>query len=109
MTVFVDRPEVPPDNDTAERALRGPVVGRKNYRGSGAVWSGELAAMPFSIFQTSCLWDVNPRAWLRAYLEGCARGGEAPADVSEYLPWKMSEQKREEWSLGREARSEDSS
>ena len=28
-------PELPLDNNTAERALRGPVVGRKNYYGSG--------------------------------------------------------------------------
>jgi transposase len=110
LTVFVEHPEVPADNNTAERALRGPVVGRKNYRGSGAVWSGELAAMLFSVFQTLCLWDVNPRAWLEAYLQGCARaGGKAPEDVSEYLPWQMTEQKRREWSLGQEARSEDSS
>ena len=110
LTVFVEHPEVPLDNNTAERVLRGPVVGRKNYRGSGAEWSGELAAMLFSIFQTLCLWDVNPRVWLEAYLAGCARaGGGAPADVSEYLPWRMSEQKRREWSLGREKQSEDSS
>jgi hypothetical protein len=37
LTVFVGHPEVPLDNNTAERAQRGPVVGRKNYYGSGAV------------------------------------------------------------------------
>ena len=35
LTVFVDHPEVPMDNNTAERSERGPVVGRKNYYGSG--------------------------------------------------------------------------
>ena len=35
LTVFVERPEVAMDNNTAERALRTPVVGRKNYYGSG--------------------------------------------------------------------------
>ena len=30
LTVFVEHPEVPMDNNTAERAERGPVVGRKN-------------------------------------------------------------------------------
>ena len=110
LTVFVEHPEVPPDNNTAERASRGPVVGRKNYRGSGAVWSGEMAAMLFSVFQTLCLWGVNPRTWLEAYLAGCARaGGEAPEDVGSYLPWRMGEQKRKEWSLEREAQAEDSS
>ena len=52
LTVFVEHPEVPMDNNTAERAQRGPVVGRKNYYGSGAVWAGRLAAMMFSLFQT---------------------------------------------------------
>jgi hypothetical protein len=28
-------PELPLDSNTAERALRGPVAGRKNYYGSG--------------------------------------------------------------------------
>ncbi|HMB04809.1 MAG TPA: IS66 family transposase, partial [Isosphaeraceae bacterium] len=37
LTVFVEHPEVPLDNNTAERSERGPVVGRKNYYGSGAV------------------------------------------------------------------------
>src|SRR5262249_9049176 len=36
LTVFVGHPEVPLDNNAAER---GPVVGRKNYYGSGAGWS----------------------------------------------------------------------
>lgn len=30
LTVFVERPEVAMDNNAAERALRNPVVGRKN-------------------------------------------------------------------------------
>jgi transposase len=33
LTVFVEHPEVPLDNNAAERAERGPVVGRKNYYG----------------------------------------------------------------------------
>ena len=36
LTVFLDHPEVAMDNNAAERALRGPVVGRKNYYGSGS-------------------------------------------------------------------------
>jgi len=43
LTVFVDHPQVPMDNSEAERQLRGPAMGRKNYWGSGAVWAGELA------------------------------------------------------------------
>ena len=95
LTVFVEHPEVPMDNNTAERTQRGVVVGRKNYYGSGAVWSGQLAAMLFSLLQTLCLWQLNPRAWLTAYLTACAEaGGAAPADVERFLPWNLSVEQR---------------
>ena len=100
LTVFVEHPEVPMDNNTAERSERGPVVGRKNYYGSGAVWSGRLAAMLFSLFQTLALWGINPRAWLTAYLTACAEaGGQAPAQPEALLPWNLSEEQRRAWSL----------
>ena len=96
LTVFVEHPEVPLDNNTAERAQRGPVVGRKNYYGSGAEWSGRLAATLFGLFQTLCLAELNPHKWLTGYLEACAQaGGQAPADAAKYLPWNLTtEQKR---------------
>lgn len=102
LTVFVEDPEVPMDNNTAERAERGPVVGRKNYYGSGAVWSGQWAAMLFSRFQTLCLGNINPRVWLTAYLQACAEaGGQAPAAavVQALLPWNLPAQQRRDWSL----------
>jgi transposase len=100
LTVFVDHPEVPMDNNTAERVQRGPVVGRKNYYGSGAVWAGRLAAMKFSLFQTLTLWNLNPRLWLTAYLEACATaGGTAPPDVDRFLPWNLTAERRQAWSL----------
>jgi transposase len=108
LTVFVDHPEVPMDNNTAERSERGPVLGRKNYYGSGAVWSGRLAAMLFSLFQTLALWGLNPRIWLTAYLTACAEaGGQAPANPEALLPWNLSEDQRRAWSL--ESPSTDSS
>ena len=96
LTVFVDHPEVPLDNNTAERAERGPVVGRKNYYGSGAVWAGQLAAMLFSLLATLERWQVNPRAWLTWYLTACAEaGGQPPADLDAYLPWNLSAEQQE--------------
>ena len=96
------------DNNTAERSERGPVVGRKNYYGSGSAWSGELAAILFSLFQTLCLWGINPRAWLTAYLSRCAEaGGQAPSKPEALLPWNLSAEQRKVWSL--EPQQEDSS
>ena len=56
--------------------------------------------MLFSLLQTLCLWRLNPRAWLTAYLTACAEaGGEAPADVDRFLPWNLSAEERRCWSL----------
>jgi transposase len=110
LTVFVEHPEVPMDNNTAERSERGPVVGRKNYYGSGSVWSGELAAMLFSLFQTLCLGNLNPRLWLTAYLSACAEaGGRTPADLDRFLPWNLSPEQRREWSSDDEVPAADTS
>lgn len=100
LTVFVDHPEVPLDNNTAERAHRGPVVGRKNFYGSGSLWSGRLAAMLFSLFQTIQLWRLDVGRWLKHYLTACAQAhGQPPPDPQRYLPWNMSPDERR--TLGR--------
>jgi len=96
LTVFVGRPEVAMDNNSAERILRNPVVGRKNYYGSGSVWSAHLAARMFSVIQTVLLWGLNPHHWLHAFLQACAdHGGQSPTDLSAFLPWQMTPERRE--------------
>jgi len=90
LTVFLDHPQTPMDNNKGENSLRNPAMGRKNYQGSGAVWSADLAAMLFSILQTIMLWGLNPRHWLLGYLTACAEnGGLAPTDLTPFLPWTM--------------------
>src|SRR5438876_3046936 len=100
LTHFVDDARIPMDNNLSERRLRGPALGRKNYYGSGALWSGRLAALLFSILATLKLWQINPRAWLRWFLDSCAAaGGQAPKDIQPFLPWNLSAEKRAELSL----------
>ncbi len=90
LTVFVEHPEVPMDNNLAENTIRTPVTGRRNYYGSGSIWSAQLAATLFAILQTLVLWGVNPRHWLRLYLTACAEnGGSAPRDIDPFLPRSM--------------------
>jgi len=92
LTLFVDDPRIPLDNNYGERLIRNPAVGRKNYYGSGAEWSGRLAVMAFSIFATLALWKINPRKWLGWYLEACAAsGGKPPDNPASFLPWNLSE------------------
>ena len=95
LTLFVDDPRIPMDNNRSERLLRGPALGRKNYYGSGALWSGRLAAAPFSILATLKLWQINPRLWLYWYLQSCAEaGGRAPKAIEPFVPWNLSEEMR---------------
>jgi len=92
LTLFVDDPRVPMDNNYAERLIRNPAVGRKNYYGSGSEWSGRLAMMLFSLFATLTLWKINPRTWLSWYFDACAAsGGKAPANPASFLPWNLEE------------------
>jgi transposase len=96
LTRFVDDLRVPLDNNASERANRGPAIGRKNYYGSGSLWSGRLAAMLFSLFATLTRCGLNPRVWLTEYLESCANdGGQAPADITPFLPWNLTPQRRQ--------------
>lgn len=97
LTVFVKSPQVPMDNNTAERRMRNPGMGRKNYYGSASQWSAELAAMMFSLFQTLLLWKLNPHHWLYSYLTACAENGGQPlANLSPFIPWMMSEQRQQQ-------------
>ena len=99
LILFVTNPQVPLDNNLAENTIRGPVCGRKNYYGSGSLWSAQLAAALFSIFKTLELWGINPRHWLSVYLCACAdNSGKAPTDITPYLPWEMNQARRDELS-----------
>ena len=90
LTVFVEHPGVPMDNNVAERDARLAVVGRKNFYGSGSEWSGQLAATMYSVLMTVKLWRLNARTWLSAYLQACAdNGNRAPPDINAFLPWTM--------------------
>ena len=100
LTRFLEDPRIPLDNNASERRARGPALGRKNYYGSGALWSGRLAAMLFSLFATLSLAKINVRTWLTWYLKSCAEnGGQVPPDINPFLPWKISVERRLELAI----------
>ena len=97
LTRFVDDPRIPMDNNASERRAHGPAVARKNFYGSGSLWSGQQAAAMFSILATLSLWGLNPRRWLTWYFERCAAaGGKVPQDIRPFLPWNLDATKRSE-------------
>jgi transposase len=100
LTVFLDDPRVPLDNNRAERLLRNPVILRKNSFGSGAAWAGHLAAKIFSIFQTWLINGLDPEKLLLDFFKECSKTpGIPPPDLSDFLPWKMSRERRTKYAL----------
>lgn len=97
LTLFVDDAKIPMDNNASERMVRGPSMGRKNFFGSGALWSVCLTAAMFSIVATLKQWNLNPRRWLSWYLESCAAtSGRVPQDIAQLLPWNLTADRRAE-------------
>ena len=83
------------DNNLSERTIRGAVLGRNNYFGSGAIWSAELAAQLFSIFATLQQCGINRQRWLYEYLTMCAQNqGKPPDDLRDFIPWVISDERR---------------
>ncbi len=77
---FVDDARIPLDNNATERAIRGPVVGRKNHYGSKSRRGTQVTATLYSILETIKLHDVDPHAYLIAAIEAADRG-------EALLPW----------------------
>jgi len=95
LSVFLERPWVPTDNNAIERVLRGPVIGRRLSFGSDSEAGAGFTAMMYSVLGTLSSNGIDPLRWLDAWLTACAQnGGRAPGDLSAWLPWSMSAERR---------------
>lgn len=72
---FLDDPNVPLDNNGAERCLRGVVVGRKNHYGSRSLRGTEVASLLYSLIESAKLAGVGPHTYLRAATNAALRDG----------------------------------
>ena len=99
LSVFLERPRTPMDNNLAERLLRGPVIGRRLSFGSDSETGAKLAALMYSVVGTLNLNGIDVRRWLEAWLAACANnGGRPPHDTAPWLPWSMDDARRRELS-----------
>lgn len=89
LTLFVDNPDIPMDNNIAENMLRTPVVGRKNYYGNHSEFGGLFSAVMFTITQTCILHNINPEAYLKYYFTECAKTGTAPENLERFMPHRL--------------------
>ncbi|WP_434348711.1 IS66 family transposase [Myxococcus virescens] len=65
LTVFLDNPVVPIDNNHVERQMRDMVMGRKNHYGSKSKRGTEVAALFYSLIETARLRGEEPGHYLR--------------------------------------------
>ena len=97
LSVFADRPQVPLDNNRAERLLRGPAIGRRLSFGSDSEDGARFTAIMYSVVGTLSMNGIDILSWLDTWLAACAENDRKPPDdLSPWLPWSMSEERRRE-------------
>ena len=64
LTAFLKDPRIPLDNNHIERALRAPVVGRKNHYGSRSKRGTEVTALFYTLVESAKLSGVEPKEYL---------------------------------------------
>ena len=64
LTLFLEDSRIPLDNNAAERVLRGPVVGRKNFYGNRSRHGAKVAAILYTLIETAKLRGIDPRTYL---------------------------------------------
>lgn len=69
LKAFIDYPEVTPDNNMAENAIRPFVVGRKNWLFAGTVEGARASASIYSLIETAKANKLEPYKYLRFLLE----------------------------------------
>jgi transposase len=95
-----DYPMISLDNNPAERALRRPVVTRKNAYGSRNEDAARLAARVWTVTATAEMAGLNPITYLSAYLDACGRTGRKPLagpDLKRFLPWTATPEDLNTW------------
>lgn len=83
LTRLLDDARIPLDNNATERAIRGPVVGRKNHYGSKSRRGTEVAATFYTLLETAKLHDVDPGLYLAEAIRAADRG-------EVLLPWHLA-------------------
>ena len=100
LTAHRDYPMVSLDNNLAERTIRGPVVTRKNARGSHNGDTARNAAVIWTATATARMAGLNELTYLTACLDECGRNGGKPLSgpaLERFLPWNASPEDLRTW------------
>lgn len=91
LTAFLRDPEIPLENNFAERCLRAQAVGRSNWLYAGSHHAAECAAVAYTLVQTAKLHGLDVRAYLTWALERAAAGRKDPAIYATLTPMAYQE------------------
>jgi len=89
LTVFIKNPHVAIDNNSQERLLRSPVIGRKTWLGTHSRKGAETAAILFSIVESCKLNFIDPRKYFKDLVNDL-HNGSPPYTPRQY---KLAKQK----------------
>ena len=85
LRLFIARPEAPIHNNSSEFALRKPVQGRKAFYGAKSLAGTQVAAVFYTVLETTRKAGLNPTAFLHLAAERAIR---SPGTAT--LPWEAS-------------------
>jgi transposase len=81
-TAYIERGDLPIDNNAAERSIRPIVIGRKNWMLIGSEDAAPHAADLYTIFESCRLSKVEPRAYLAHIIAAIHAGQVDPATLT---------------------------
>jgi hypothetical protein len=90
LTYFLKFKDLPIDNNSQERLMRSPVVGRKTWYGTHSRRGAETNAIMFSLVESCKLNKVNPREYFREIVHAIHEGREIFTPY-EYLGMKKAD------------------
>lgn len=89
LTRYTEDGRLEMDNNCAERTVRGPAVGKKNFLFFGSDTGGERAAIIYSLIETCKLNGIDPQRYLEYVI---ARIADHPINrIEELLPWNVAD------------------
>jgi transposase len=95
LTRYLDDGRLEMTNNAAERGMKAPVLGRKNYLFVGSDTGGERAACLYTLIETAKMNGIDPQAWLTDVIGSIA--SHPIKRIDELLPWNW---KRETAAIG---------
>ena len=85
---YIERGDLPIDNNRCENAIRPFVVGRKSWLFADTAAGAHASAVVYSLVQTAKANGLEPYAWLRRVMRDLPKATTVE-DVEALLPWNV--------------------